>query len=64
MTLQGEGLRSVLHKDGIIASSLTKENSCDIEVTQNTKLGIRVQLKNGMINTLIEDGDEVSYKKC
>ena len=64
MTLQGEGLRTVLHKDGNLASSLTKQNACEIKISPDTKIGVRVTVEAGMVVTSVEDNDEITYKQC
>jgi hypothetical protein len=64
MTLQGNGLRTVFLKDGIVSSSVTPFNTCKIEVQQGQKAGIRIQIDNGFVKTYIEDGGDVSYRHC
>jgi hypothetical protein len=64
MLLQGDGLRSVLKRDGIISSSLTSANSCQIEVQEGQKMGIRLQVNQNQIVSFVEDGDDVQYKRC
>ncbi len=62
MTLQGEGLRSVLHKDGMVSSSLTSLNSCQIDVKIGERIGVRVKVSDKHITTMVEDGLE--FKQC
>jgi len=44
MLLAGDGVRSVLKRDGILASALNSANSCQIDVQEGQKMGVRLQL--------------------
>jgi len=64
MLLTGDGVRSVLKRDGILSSSLNSANSCQIDVLEGQKMGVRLQLNEHQIVSFIEDGGDVSYKRC
>ena len=64
MLLSGDGVRSVLKRDGVLSSSLNSANSCQIDVQEGQKMGVRLQLNKNQIVSFIEDGGDVQYKRC
>ena len=64
MTLQGEGLRSVLPKDGVVASAATPKNSCFLQVEKGQKTGLRIQFNEKEIITSVEDSQDIEYRTC
>jgi hypothetical protein len=59
MLLSGDGVRSVLKRDGVLSSSLNSANSCQIDVQEGQKMGVRLQLNKNQIVSFIEDGGDV-----
>ena len=64
MTLQNQGTRPVLRLENHMYSGLRNNNHCEIDMDKGVRTGLRIQIVDKQVITMVKDSDDVSYREC